>query len=169
MAHVQKSLPACSSYVEQLAEYVRRNGGGDQGELLEELGLFYKAFAATGPKRQLGGEFIGTVAALNFGPAAPCPYVLLALLETNLLGPLDRDGMRRLLKPNVVRQLANAKTRDDTIKADKIMGDARRVCKTLGSRRTRLSNSWAAWTSASSASCCRRSARRPSSAKPSRR
>ena len=131
LSHVRRSLPACGAYADELAVYVQRNSGGDVGELLLNLCMFQKAFAAQGHRRNLGGEFIGTVARLNFGPAVQVPLALQAMLEANLCGPIDKDGMCRMLKPSSVKVLTSSANREAVLLAEKMMGDARILCEKL--------------------------------------
>jgi len=128
---VMRSLPSCAGWSQELTAYVRRNGGGNSGELLHDLARFQKAFASKGRRRMLGGEFIGAVTKLKLDPAKPTPFILQALLEVNLCGPTDADGMCRFIKPTTVGRLKAGDNQNNSLLAEAMMADARRLAKEL--------------------------------------
>ena len=99
------------------------------GSLLHELNRLQQTFASKGPRRVLGGAFIGAVSLLTLGPAKPCPFLMNALLATNLLGQVDSDGMCRFLKPAVVSKIKGSP--QTAMKAEALMMQSRQLCSQM--------------------------------------
>ena len=116
-------------WLPQLIAYVKVNSGGHEASLLHELNRFQQTFASKGPRRVLGGAFIGAVSALTLGPCKPCPFLMNALLATNLLGQVDSDGMCRFLKPAVVNKVKNSPQK--ALQAEALMMQSRQLCATM--------------------------------------
>jgi hypothetical protein len=127
------SLPACSPYISTLAQYVREHSGGTDGALLHELSEFHKAFACNeaGATRRLGSEFLGKLAAINFGVGQKFPHIVTACVETNLASPKVIDGVCKLLQQPQIAALTAKQNRDVVKDAEQFMKDARVVCRSL--------------------------------------
>jgi hypothetical protein len=132
------SLPPCAAYIDALANYVRDNCGGENGELLSDLAEFYKAFEAAASDRRLGSEFVGKLASLNFGPER-FPYTLSGCIEANLTSPINKivDGVCKLILPSYLNALTRKGNRGEVQKAEKLMVDCRSLCDAAGVERHR--------------------------------
>ena len=123
------TLPPCSPYIEKLSAYVRLQAP----ELVQELGLFQKAFACaeTGPSRALGGEYFGKLCSLSWGAGGKFPYLLLAAAEANLQSQKVVDGICKLISPAQLSQLTAADNRENAKAGERLMTEARRLCRTM--------------------------------------
>lgn len=70
---------------------------------------------------------------LNFGPAERFPFVLLALVEANLVSPAGKvvDGICRLLTPAMLQQVSAKDARNNVRTAEGLMRDARLLVDAL--------------------------------------
>lgn len=70
---------------------------------------------------------------LNFGPAERFPFVLLALVEANLVSPAGKvvDGICRLLTPAMLQQVSAKDARNNVRTAERLMRDARLLVDAL--------------------------------------
>ena len=128
-------MPVCKSWVKSLSTYVDQNSGGPDGELINELSDYAKAFHGSGDglQRIIGGEFFDKINSLNWGSGAKFPYVKHALLEAQLASPADKmqSGHCRLLMPSMSGELVKKDKRTDVLQAEKTMTEARTVCTAL--------------------------------------
>ena len=120
-----QNLPTCATYIEVLANYVKKNSGA--GALLHDLSSFQEAFGCgeKGASRALGSEFISRVSGLSFGVGVKLPYLKNACLKANLQSSKVVDGVCKLLLPGHVQLLALDKNRALTKSAAKLMEDYR--------------------------------------------
>ena len=127
------SMPPCAKWIALLANYVRINSGGVSGELLIELRDFSRAFGCTQESsiRTLGSEFFMKLNSLNFGPTERYPYVLNAVIKTNLSSPKVIDGVCKLIAPNNMSSLTSKPNRSLIKESERLMQDARKLIKTL--------------------------------------
>ena len=130
------NLPPCASWIGVLSQYVRDNSGGMQGELLEELNVFSRAYRCSeaGSKRMLGSEFFKKLCSLNFGAAERFPFVQNACIKANLASPANKmtDGFCKLIQPSNLAILTSKDKRPLVEEAETVMTDARRLTKALG-------------------------------------
>jgi hypothetical protein len=126
------SLPSCSPWINEISKYVQDK---TNGELLNELSLWQKAVATLNKNnskhtRLLGGQFIQKLNQLNFGNKK-FPYVSGALIKANLMSPSHKiiDGLYKLLKPSDVLTFSSKNMLVQTETIDKVMEDARGLCK----------------------------------------
>jgi hypothetical protein len=104
--------PPCTPYMHAIAKYVENHSGGIDAELIADLCAFQKLYASSEKiPKTLGGEYIHKVASLTFGPSEAFPYVVHALLKTNLSSKKSVDGICRLLLPSSVSQIASKPAR----------------------------------------------------------
>ena len=127
------SMPPCAPYIRSLVTFVNANSGGVDGTLMDELSRFFKTFACSesGATRRLGSEFMNKLANLSFGPGERYPYVMNACIEVNLASPKVVDGVCRLLQPPQLQAIASKDNRVMVKAAEKLMCDARELCKKL--------------------------------------
>ena len=123
-------MPSCGSYIDGLVKYVQAQAP----ELMAELNLFVKAFAAAdaGSNRTLGAEFLTKVAAgLQPSKAERYPHVMHAAVCTNLQSPKNKviDGLCRFLAPSNISSLMAPKKRSGVKDAENLMYQARQLCK----------------------------------------
>ena len=130
IAAAKASMPACAPYMHVLAKFVQLNTGG---ELLQDLNICLKAFACSesGPLRALGGEYIGKVAALDWGKSEKYPHVQNACLMANLASPKVSDGICKLIVPSNLSVLMSKDNRAKVVEADRLMADARKLCDAM--------------------------------------
>ncbi len=132
---VCQTMPVCKSWAKSLSTYVDQNSGGPDGELINELSDYAKAFHGSGDglQRIIGGEFFDRINSLNWGSGAKFPYVKHALLEAQLASPSDKmqSGHCRLLMPSMLSELVKKDKRTDVLQAEKTMTEARTVCTAL--------------------------------------
>ena len=89
------SLPACLPYIDIIATYVSKFGGGNTCPMVFFLDTFSKEY---GESRVLGSEFLGAVVNASFQTNSTLfPHVRTALIATNLISPKVVDGIARLL------------------------------------------------------------------------
>ena len=71
---------------------------------------------------------------LNFGKGAKCPFLKIAILEVVLASPADKvqSGMCKLLLPTMLNDLVKKEKRASVDKAERILAEARAICKGLG-------------------------------------
>ena len=128
------SLPPCAAWVGTLADFVRLNSGGVQGELLNDLNTFSRSFRCTqkGSKRMLGSEFFRKLASLSWG-VEKYPYVLNACIKSNLTSPANKvtDGFCKLVAPSNLSTLMSKGSKDLVVQAENMMTDARKIVGAL--------------------------------------
>ena len=131
-----QSMPGCAPWISALSMYVAKNAGGEQGELMIELGQYAKAFGSasgSGPTRILGSEFLLKLASLNFGTGQEFPRIKHACIECQLSSPPHKivDGVCKLIMPTVLGELARKDKRADVRTAEAAMSEARSLCSSL--------------------------------------
>lgn len=135
------SMPPCAGYIAVLANYVKNNGGGPAGELLEELSAFQKgmggeaAASTSNSKRILGPEFMQKLSSLNWGAGIKMPFVVNACIKANLVAPDDRVtegiGVAKLITCSHLSQIVHKNARDQVKEAEALMADARKLAGAL--------------------------------------
>ena len=99
-----KALSPCSPYLASMAKCLQAH----TGELLEDLGMFMKAFDRQDTSACLGGEFINALAELVFttGPIKEhVPHVANALMEANYLSVRVVDNICRSVPVAAIKKL----------------------------------------------------------------
>ena len=133
-ASASHSMPPCAAYIKEVSLYVQRQAP----ELLAELALFQKAFACndSGPHRVVGEQFLQKLNSLKWGATNPCPQILLAAIECQLICPAHKviDGVCRLLTPGMLAQLVSKANKDAVLEAEHLMTEARKLCKASGAK-----------------------------------
>ena len=128
------SLPPCAAWVNVLADYVRQNSGGVDGELLVDLRDFSRVFRCSeaGSKRMLGSDFWRKLSSLHFG-IDRFPYVVNACIKAGLQSPANKvtDGFCKLVQPSHLSMLTTKSCRESVIAAESIMTDARKLMQSL--------------------------------------
>ena len=132
------SMPACSPYLNVLAEFVKLNSGG--GELLEDIASFQKTPSADGSvqtqtsKRVSGSLFYAKVSGMTFGIATKCPYVQTALVKTNLVSPKNKvvDNLCQLILPSHIASFTSKANLERTLNIEKILAEGRKLAADLG-------------------------------------
>ena len=115
------SLPPCASYIGALSKVIQELSGGPEGELLQDLLEFSKAFkcSSSDASRSLGGEFLMTLAGLSFG-VEKFPLVKHAMLKLNLQSEPDLENLCRFVTTTHISRL-NSKDKRHLVKAcDKV-------------------------------------------------
>ena len=127
------SLPSCSAYLDVIAQYVKTNAGGIQGNLLQELNEFFKVFGCsdTGPSRFLGSEFIGKLTNIKFGAGECFPLVVNACIKVQLMSPKQVDGFCKFLSASHLTSLTAQTNQGQVSEAERLMSDARKLVDTL--------------------------------------
>ena len=128
------SLPPCAAWVGALADYVRLNSGGLEGELLNDLKDFTRVFRCSeaGSKRMMGSDFWRKLSSLSFG-IDRYPYVLNGCIKAGIQSPAHKviDGFCKLAQPSHLSTLASKASRESVISAESIMTDARKLIQSL--------------------------------------
>eukprot|EP00439_Symbiodinium_sp_Y106_P047634 s5235_g6.t1 len=111
--------PACKEYIDVLANFAARYGGGDGFPLLEFLGAFGKVYGAS---RVLGSVFMKAVAFSDFkveGNLLPCLRV--ALLAAQITSPKAVDKVAQLLVKSDIEKLKNLKDKGPLVEAENLL------------------------------------------------
>ena len=103
---------------------------------MKELALYQKQFrkgSVTTNKRILGSEFLHKLASTNFGKGVKFPFVVIAIVKTNLSSPANRivDGVCKLITTGHIATIQHKNTRAAVEQAEKIMEDCRGLLKAL--------------------------------------
>lgn len=132
------SLPPCADYIDSLAAYVKDYSGGPEGDLLQDLSMFFKAFAcksaAGSADRRLGSEFMSRLTTMSFGPAEKFPLLLNGCIKLQLMSPANKiaDGLCKLVAPSNLNSLTAKAVREEIRKAEKLLLDCRVLCTGMG-------------------------------------
>ena len=122
-------LSNCAQYSKIMAVFVRLQ----PAEIIRGIALFYKAHISNdgGPNRFMGSEWIGNASSLNFGKFEKLPLVMTAVWKANLSSKCTKlvDGYCRLVLPSHLSLLTSPANRKNVQHAEKVMTDARDVCK----------------------------------------
>ncbi|CAE7740670.1 unnamed protein product [Symbiodinium sp. CCMP2592] len=111
--------PACKDYIDVLAHFAARYGGGIGFPLLEFLGHFSKVHGAS---LVLGSEFIRAVTNCDFkveGNLLPC--LRIALLAAQISSPVSADKVAKLLSKTDVQKLRALKDKGPLVEAGTLL------------------------------------------------
>ncbi|CAE7253374.1 unnamed protein product [Symbiodinium sp. CCMP2592] len=111
--------PACKDYIDVLAHFAARYGGGIGFPLLEFLGHFSKVHGAS---LVLGSEFIRAVTNFDFkveGNLLPC--LRIALLAAQISSPVSADKVAKLLSKTDVEKLRALKDKGPLVEAETLL------------------------------------------------
>jgi len=129
--NIRTGLPACGSYLNLLSKYLVDYSGGEDGELIQDLSAFRNAFAKPEegqPDKILGSEFWAKLVSIRFGDDK-APLVVTAVVKSMLAAPTCIDGVVKFLSPGDVGQIGSRRKREEVMKAEKLMGDVRDICR----------------------------------------
>ena len=111
--------PTCKDYIDVLAHFAARYGGGEGFPLLEFLGAFGKVYGAS---RVLGSVFMKAVTYCDFkveGNLLPCLRV--ALLAAQITSPKAVDKVAQLLFKSDIEKLKNFKNKGPLVEAENLL------------------------------------------------
>ena len=111
--------PACRDYIDVLAHFVARYGGGIGFPLVEFLGDFSKVYGAS---LVLGSEFMRAVTFCDFkveGNLLPC--LRIALLAAQITSPRAVDKVAKLLTKADVEKIRSMKNKASLVEAENLL------------------------------------------------
>jgi hypothetical protein len=121
------SLPACLPYIDIIATYVSKLGGGSTCPMVFFLDTFSKEY---GESRVLGSEFLGAVVNATFQCNSTLfPHLRTALIAANLISPKVIDGIARLLVRSDVEGLKRKENVQKILDIEGALGHAWEIVK----------------------------------------
>jgi hypothetical protein len=107
--------PACASYIKTVGELAKQISGGKEAPTLIFLDRVQKSH---GENKNLGQEFVESVAGLSLSKTTKLNYVKASLVAVNLIGARVTDGISKTIVKTDVERLKSKEKKADVLMVD---------------------------------------------------